>query len=107
MSLYTSGKVHHDPEPWRLSLNSGTTYRAAERERLDYDYDPRPEFDNHNPILATIRLTSSIEPVSWLDTPLLRGELPMAAYTPEHIDHARRVLSKLAALTMTPNGVTD
>lgn len=67
-------------------------------------YEPRPKFDHVqrnpvNPILAIVRQTPSITAHSWLNKPLLRGELPMSAYTPEEIDHARRVLTRLANLT--------
>jgi hypothetical protein len=102
MTGYTSGKTHHDPLPHidAHGRRFEEAYTAPYRDcrQCTTTYDPRPEFDNHNPILSTIRECATIEPASWLDTPLIRGELPMAAYRVEHIDHARRVLSKLAAL---------
>jgi hypothetical protein len=99
VSGYTSGKVSHDPLPWACAHGK----RADEPWKLDREdrrYDPRPEFDNHNPILVAFRKYNTANPE--LDTAegwlwgIENGHNDPA--TPEQIDHARRVLTKLAAI---------
>lgn len=116
MSLYTSGKVHHDPEPYRTRFPTLIRHRHPAWAPLAEDciygpgceYAPRPEYDNHNPILVDFRREAEAlgrsYPKDWL-------RVCKPWFWPDgfdtHIAHARRVLTKLASLTTTPNGVTD
>lgn len=111
---FTSGKISHDPEPWQqpwpgLRRSNVPEKRFGDTAADAWAWNPRAVFDHHNPILVLTRrvwpgpLSDGAEGIlGWRD-----GVSTGPNYTPEHIDHARRVLSKLAALTTTPNGVTD
>lgn len=113
----TSGRVHHDPEPYTGTLlrwdgNDSGPYRFERppvTEGWEIVHDPRPEFDNHNPILVAFRGHVS-EPgadpdhiwdstMEWLahahesDPFCVRTGIRAA-----HMKHAERVLSKLDAL---------
>lgn len=106
MSAYTSGKVSHDPHPYINGYGSRFDREALYLGglRLTNHYAPRPEFDNHNPILAEFRKGVTVDPErDW--TEIFLSTLP--EWDSGEVGHARRVLSKLAALTTTTNGVTD
>lgn len=109
----TSGKHHADPEPW---VFTGTSTRTSFKGAwgLMQDYAPRPDFDNHNPVLVSFRQhvqddhSLVEESERWLRdmTPerITAGSLTAVvglapwSLNPEHIEHARRVLQKLAAV---------
>lgn len=107
---YTSGKTHRDPAP---NIDNATGRRVRSGFPVPgCTWTPRPEYDNHNPILAEIR---ELQAQPWHDRTSRRGRAIYARYlrwvedpssnndgelywSPEHRTHARRVLSKLAAL---------
>lgn len=110
MTSFTSGKISHDPRAWidvngnrhsshRAQLRKGQTLEAFYAKQGTI-YAPRPEFDHHNPILAAFR-----GEVAGLGMPQSLKYFDETAGpstdTPEEIDHARRVLTKLANLTET------
>lgn len=107
-SGFTSGKTTHDPEPWLLSTGARFSETVAlmfpEVGRFGLaDYAPRPEFDNHNPILVWLRALWG-DPNCGTHTEILRYmlndvRLIGSEFTIAERDHARRVLTKLAALT--------
>lgn len=118
MTIYASMTpryVNHDPEPW-LGRVIGMRARDSLIGRLNHpenwDYHPRPEF-NHvqhnepNPILLAFRQDVAdvfvaeqfnVEAIarSWIDGDAL--ELFADMYPNEVLDHARRVLERLAGL---------
>ena len=106
MSGYTSGKATHDPRPWlhdhhvECHENGG---RMATNNGIGNIYDPRPEYDNHNPMLADFRSIISsrsvFTPRDLADFWLEHWEEVSHGESAAHIDHAHRVLSKLAALS--------
>lgn len=56
MSSVTSGKHHHDPKPYVDATGFRWTPPTYGRDaHVSLTYAPRPEFDNHNPILAEYR----------------------------------------------------
>lgn len=57
-----------------------------------------PQHNEPNPILVAVRQTPTIAPQAWLSKPLLCGELTTSRYSQSHIEHARRVLTRLANL---------
>lgn len=100
MTQYTSGyraahglpKANHDPHPWKR-------YNVRLRRKPYRDglpgvrYAPRPEFDvPDNPILAAYRKSMPLDPANAL------GWLAYVVAPAEQIEHARKVLTKLAAL---------
>jgi hypothetical protein len=93
MAIFASRRVNVDPEPWVHPLKSG--YRRAGR-LPGWKFDPRPEFDNVvNPILVEFRYmyeSRGFEAIGYY----LRW-IEMDGWEPGHIDHARKVLRKLAA----------
>ncbi len=113
----TPRDLNRDPEPWvtkpQLRAEFGRPKHHA--ESIDcYAYcvrDPRPEFDhvqhNHpNPILLDFRETNGIaelwlEAIEGKDGDVFLAGVPKAfgAIRAPHIDHARRVLGRLARLT--------
>jgi hypothetical protein len=119
----TSGAHWRDPKPWAYSKNStddpdgpfGLPDRAATRVDGRMMFYPRPEFDNHNPILVVFRKDYENR-LSWWDLDHFTetwlgplgldaddGDYPtyaeiwavMQRATPEQLDHARRVLNKM------------
>lgn len=111
MNGFTSGldpmrvAPNHDPEPWvaRRSPLRRATIRMGERH--EWELRPRPEFDVlDNPILAAFRSAIAdddpyADADSWLaNLSDMSAESEVWAHDSAHIEHARRVLSKLAAL---------
>jgi hypothetical protein len=99
--IFASTPPHNtDPKPYR----SGSGIRAAEPNGIIRNYRPRPEFDqprahDANPILVEFRRSSPFDvadaaarEAAWLRAPAA----PAVAATPAQIDHARRVLIRLA-----------
>ena len=124
--MFTSGTqalqgrtVNHDPEPWAYSSQSkpglgpfGTPDRAATRFDGAMLWFPRPEFAVlDNPILAQLRGEHAIWKANQTERSLKHHVLTWRArsflsdldrdwkadFTPEQIDHARRVLTRLAS----------
>ena len=88
-----------DPEPWvTYHTATGQTGMSGKPK-----YDPRPEYDavqhnEPNPILVKFR--SRDYPASYWAHRLGKGDLPVGVEATEgHVHHARKVLSRLAALT--------
>lgn len=115
MSEYlTSGKVDTvDPEPWAYRRNSktgpgpfGTPDRAAARTDRAMLWFPRPEYDrNINPILEDFRASTNTSLARWivaLSSFTAQPEGTGHRTEPQHVEHAKRVLMKLAALRETP-----
>ena len=112
--MFTSGTqardgrtVNHDPEPWTCEHCGKRSAVEWGLDRYGRTYDPRPEFAVlDNPILAAFRKRVALyyyEEMSVLAAAWLRGSvLTRVAYnagaTLEQIDHARRVLSKIAGM---------
>lgn len=124
MTGFTSGyraahrlpQANHDPRPVVVRLADGSTvrfptlrsanyyrenYRPA-RDRGQIEVDRRPWYAVlDNPILAELRLNvrngSALLPMVRVHLNTLHAH-PIAA-NPEQIDHARRVLERLAALS--------
>jgi hypothetical protein len=108
----TSGKratlglppANHDPEPWLDNI--GNRFESeAEGDPYPYGvaHDPRPEFDvRDNLILADFRgivsRDTALESVDLAAFWLKNWVTVTWMESPEQIEHARRVLSKLAAL---------
>lgn len=111
MSGMTSGKVYRDPLPWQATTVYGAHLGRYPNPVPGYGHwGPRDEFDNHNPILRYFRdevarygnpahgdYARWLEPLSEPGRMTLSGKI----LTAEHIDHARRVLTKLANLEGT------
>jgi hypothetical protein len=60
MTACTSGKAHHDPKPWVNYGEDGIPNAYGRHPRYSdcsalCRYEPRPKFDNHNPILVELR----------------------------------------------------
>lgn len=92
-----------DPEPWR-SKNHVIRYTQAQHDSMLYSevlrWAPRREqFDTPvNPILVAFRADDSFAQ-TWLDDlDLGSGDAFWCLPTPTEIDHARKVLTRLAAL---------
>jgi hypothetical protein len=102
MAIFASQAQNFDPAPYRHVRSGARSRRYIEgQETSGWVFDPRPEYSNRvNPILAEFRRSSpwdiahdaAVE-LKWLDHPAR----PVVDATPEHIDHARKVLQKLAA----------
>lgn len=129
MSIFASRtpeSMNTDPEPWALRHYDGDVRPRGWEEcqkrpewhdrENSLDYLPRPEFTpktTHpaNPALVEFRYLWSGQPDMldiadyWVAEQLESdGEnAPMHDYTPEQVDHARRVLSRLAHLTKEQN----
>lgn len=104
MAGFTSGKVSHDPLPWLWEDGARSSGTAWEHAWTPSAYTPRPEFDNHNPILVAFReYMDNFGEDDGTEAFIRAEECASGAldafYAPEHIDHAHRVLSKLAALS--------
>jgi hypothetical protein len=110
----TPRDLNHDPEPW---VNAAPDFeRGSEADFEEWQprhgkvFDPRPEFDHAqqnepNPILTTLRLNSNAPREDGWDARIaalyfLEGvgidNVEREQATPEHVEHARRVLTRLA-----------
>lgn len=111
----TPRDLNHDPAPW---INEDDIrerrpdYVVGQYPHREPIYDPRPEFDHvqhnePNPVLVAFRLIDGNrkEYADWVRDfdaypefwQRQGGQYPQ--YTPDQVDHARRVLSRLARLT--------
>lgn len=96
--MFNSQKINNDPEPYIIDFGLALgTVRSSEDSGSHWDshdtyYEPRPEYDNNpNPILVEFREAEAPDKVTrWLD--LLDGA---EEWPPEHINHARAVLTRL------------
>ncbi|MFF2053861.1 hypothetical protein ACFVU2_19810 [Leifsonia sp. NPDC058194] len=114
---YTSGRTHRDPSP---NIDNATGRRVRSGFPVPgCTWAPRPEYDNHDPILAAFRRdhetrlewwTAEHHIETWLGPLGLAaesGEYPTystiweikQAATPDQIDHCCRVLTRLEALS--------
>jgi len=98
--------LNHDPYPWRVVLGAWANTRCAVH-LPESEHDPRPEFDHHqhnnpNPILLEFRRNYTGGRHDWLTLFLDRltpGDgfyVRSREHPPQQIDHARRVLTRLA-----------
>jgi hypothetical protein len=104
--MFTSGTqalqgrtVNHDPKPYSTAANTPERRAATATDDGIEWYDPRPEFDVvDNPILAAFRkYYPKDRPEDWV-WGIDNGHNDPA--TPEQIDHARRVLERLARVVL-------
>lgn len=104
MTIYQSQKRNNDPKPW-VNLIVGTRWSEQVADHVEQSrmLRPRPEYDLPvNPILAFLRedrdendfINHADAYKYWLNI----GIHDFSTATSEHFDHARRVLSKLAAV---------
>lgn len=113
MSMFSSRPPFNDdpyPNVWnghsprnQMRVDTDMYRRGAPYNHERYSYKPRPEFDRPqhnptNPILAKFRERSY--PVAYWVHRLSKGDLPDGVEASiEQIDHAHRVLTRLANLT--------
>lgn len=115
----TPRDLNRDPRPYRHAANEARVKHYIEgQEAYGWAYDPRPEYDHAqhnepNPILLAFRQhrtwewvyinedQSYAESVERFDG--LRDESFMNV-SPEQINHARRVLTRLASITRPESG---
>jgi hypothetical protein len=111
----TPHDLNSDPEPYASSAPDFERYEHAEDNPRTHPvtFDPRPEYDHPqhnepNPILLWHReaTRSGWSPVAaryilthWKSTVGILPALGIATFTPDHADHARRVLTRLARFT--------
>lgn len=116
MTQFTSTRLHNtDPTPWRME---GDMWRAPHpyyRDSHFNEWDPRPEYDDSNrpqpnPLLQDFRIDPFFPDVidrarNYLEVNLSDMSLEATAWecTPDQIEHARRVLTRLINLA-TPEG---
>jgi hypothetical protein len=109
----TPRDLNHDPLPWRCIGNEDDRWRIPEGGQLECDERvPRPEFDHPqhnepNPILTTLRLNCATPEVDGWDARIAAlyfleevgvDNVERERATPDHVEHARRVLTRLARL---------
>lgn len=120
MTMCASQRVNTDPKPYCVAEaenheNDGRFTRAAVRESADYywgqggtlyhlaKFTPRPEFDNNpNPILVAYRKHGPQlfgGTAGWLKYAMHGTMADNVPITPDHIEHARKVLARLDALS--------
>lgn len=114
--IFNSQKINTDPEPF-LSISDGKRITRAKylsgspaARKAGWMLAPRHKYDNNpNPVLLSFRADAEesvgtdagefIETVSTLATHWLNSDGVGDGYaTPAHIDHARKVLTRLASL---------
>lgn len=111
MNGYTSGKVSHDPEPWLSQFPGLHRFeRPPVTEGWRVTHKPRPEFDNHNPILVAFRSQPDFDlwDMGFAMFTTFGGYKDwekdhhyfrcFTVATDHQIAHARRVLTKYAAV---------
>ncbi|WP_025157229.1 hypothetical protein [Leifsonia aquatica] len=136
MTGYTSGKTTHDPFPWVGEPgHANTPNRYGFRETGegapfwdDVRFDPRPEYDNHNPILVAFREYAALDNfghVSHLIVHQVREHLIVGVAragfyegflaverarqnsSAEQLEHARRVIDPLWRFTYPDDGYEE
>lgn len=109
MSTFNSQEINTDPQPYVQTLGIARM-RSSLGHDGTHDHRPRPEFDNSpNPILVDFRTARESEPeytadpLDWLDTAWSDMDSTAAheheGWTIDHFNHARKVLTRLAALS--------
>jgi hypothetical protein len=110
MKLYSSRVPNTDPMPWTDFYGTRYAYPFSSRPIVDLARDERPEFDHvpvategANPLILEFREFSGIAEmwVKALDDESFIAETGYAYQTQiddSQVDHARRVLTRLAAL---------
>lgn len=127
MTMFNSQKINTDPAPFSGGRNqriSREEYLGIDpvMRKCVWLLDPRPEYDNNpNPVLVAFRDYAALETFGtvseatidrWIDAFASYDEFggydlwdhpknTFHAFTvaePEHIDHARKVIARLAAL---------
>jgi hypothetical protein len=99
----TPRDLNHDPEPWigRSPVTGDLIHTPVKPSGMDgFHVQPRDDYDHEqynepNPILVAFRADGDPgDPADWLD-------YSESAYIgpPEHLDHARKVLARLVALS--------
>ena len=102
--MFNSQNRNNDPLPYLWRSGERTAEPSRWGNRPPHIYKPRPEFDNNpNPILIELREVIEEIPTDRARTYRINSEAisrhgDAMRHTPEHIDHARRVLARLAAL---------
>lgn len=108
--MFNSQKINTDPEPWTQKWLDGimTRHKCMGQTHNRWRYQPRPEFDNKpNPILVEVRKCEQATGDQWgrnmmLDALTSDTRAPeifreaVREACPEHLDHARKVLERLA-----------
>lgn len=112
----TPRDLNRDPLPWRVAVGPWRGSRMDARYAAEAEHDPRPEFDHPqinepNPILVELRELRGADwarPeryaaqyamfLRWVDDPTASRDDPHP-WTDAQRDHARRVLTRLAALS--------
>lgn len=96
----TSGKIHRDPDPWVFP--DGLRWDFPVFDNVELPYEPRPEYDNHDPIIASFRMLYARA------TPEIRANAAVhylasvrdmgiaLGMTEKQRDHARRILRRVA-----------
>lgn len=103
----TSGLITRDPEPYIVPMHHyvGDSYTVAYRSMSpthDSEYAPRPEFDNHDPIIASFRglygrATPAIRANAAVHYLASVRDMGIAiGMSKEQRDHSRRILRLLA-----------
>jgi hypothetical protein len=111
----TPRDLNHDPEPWQAPWpnlrrsESRSPFNVHDR----WEHKPRPEFDHAqhnepNPILVAFREDARVQiedgmdvidvAVSWIEGESLGDDGVFVGYDPDFLDHARKVLTRLARL---------
>lgn len=112
--MFNSQKINTDPQPYVIAVGIGAGMRVDEGATLgwhdQYDYVPRPEYDNNlNPILLEFR--SALEHgVSDASLRALFNQIDMhlaewrrMGADEAQLDHARKVLTRLVNIFGTEN----
>lgn len=107
MTIYNSQRVNNDPLPWmnpegeRVSNKTrmGSVYYHSPGDAMRYKRHPHPKYDNNpNPVLEAFRkhgpgLFGGTE--GWLQYAMHGTHVDRVPFTEAHLEHARRVLTKL------------
>lgn len=98
--MFNSQKINNDPMPWLDVFGHG---RKRKQRYVNDEFAPRSEFDNNpNPILESFRSAGGVDPsglLLWLDhVGQNRSDAGYLWVKDVHIEHARKVLTRLAAL---------
>lgn len=102
MTAYNSRKVNRDPYPYTTNGEWGGKPLRSDKPYFQGSHDPRPEFDNNpNPLLTAFRWVQgenpedTENPIEWLES-VLAHDWVESELDADHIDHARKVLGRLA-----------
>lgn len=99
MIIYNSQRVNNDPKPYLWQNGERTAEPSVWGNRPGHIHHPRPKYDNNpNPLLEAFRKYGpghfgGVE--GWIVHAMSGTHADGVSITPEHIDHAYRVLTKL------------